>query len=319
MNRRSVGKQALHRVIGQSDEASAAAVSAPHPAASPCLSGFGILAASAAGQPALELPGLVASNPASSTPQPWPPGRTLISGPALLSLVQISERDRLIAEYVDRGGGWPVTSSCENAAFFTFLVSRLPDPSHAFSLCLLELALTRARLGAETFVEPEYRKAQGRSKADLRLCLEHEAWSCIDRAMQGRTATANWAHIERAAWDGVESAIWDGIEREAWIRLDCEAWQILERSARNRIQHGLYASLVWFHAEPESVLRALHGAPPPPVGEQAFPVLCGPGVPNLCRAATKAEAALWARLPADDTAPEPVERLLAEGIVRYTD
>jgi hypothetical protein len=28
---------------------------------------------------------------------------------------------------------------------------------------------------------------------------------------------------------------------------------------------------------------------------------------------------LWASLPTDDTAPDLVERLLAEGIVKYTD
>jgi hypothetical protein len=131
--------------------------------------------------------------------------------------------------------------------------------------------------------------------------------------------TESWDHIEHSVWDGVERAIWDGIEREARGRAECEAWRILERSARNRIERGLYASLVWFHAEPEAVVRALHGAAPPPVSSPAYPILFGPGVPNLCRAATPEEVVLWASLPADDTAPDLVERLLAEGIVGYTD
>jgi hypothetical protein len=93
----------------------------------------------------------------------------------------------------------------------------------------------------------------------------------------------------------------------------------VERSVRNRIEHGPDASLVWFHAEPGSVLQALHSAHLPPVGQPNWPLLFGPGVPNLCRAATAQEAALWARLPAEDQSPELVERLLAEGVVAYSD
>jgi hypothetical protein len=117
----------------------------------------------------------------------------------------------------------------------------------------------------------------------------------------------------------VEGAVWDGIERDARNRLEYDAWQIVERSARNRIERGLYASLVWFHAEPEAVLGALHGATPPPVGTSMHPILFGPGIPNLCRTATPEEVVLWASLPADDTAPDLVERLLAEGVVDYAE
>jgi hypothetical protein len=243
----------------------------------------------------------------------------MMSGLAILMLVPLSERQGLIAEYVGRGDGWPVLSASENTALLEFLASRLAEPSHAFSLCRMEIALTRAWLGAEVFVEPEYRSVQGRTVRDMRARIEHEAWGCIERAMQGRVTTDTWDHIERTAWDSVEGAVWDGIEREARGRVECEAWQILELSARNRIERGLYASLVWFHAEPGSVLRALHGARLPPVGKPAYPMLFGPGVPNLCRAATPEEVVLWASLPADDTAPDLVERLLAEGIVRYTE
>ncbi len=200
-----------------------------------------------------------------------------------------------------------------------FLASRLPDPSHAYSLGRMEIALTRARLGAEIFVEPEYRSVQARSRRDIQTHIEHAAWDCIERAMQAPGVTESWGHIERSVWDSVEGAIWDGIEREARGHAECEAWQILERSARNRLERGLYASLVWFHAEPEAVVSALHGAALPPVGGPAYPILFGPGVPNLCRAATPEEVVLWASLPADDTAPDLVERLLAEGIVGYTD
>jgi hypothetical protein len=320
MNRLPVGKQAAQRLIDQRGETSTqvAEISAGHAASHPV--GCGMTAELAAGQPGLghcvtgESTNLIVPVRQSSR-QAW----ATISGPTILLLVPATARRRLIAEYVGQGGAWPVSSPSENATLLEFLASRLPDPSHALSLSRMEVALSRAALGAEVFVEPEYRSVQERSKRDMRTRFEHEAWGCIERALHGRIVTETWAHIERTAWDSVHGAVWDGIEREARIHLERDAWQIIERSARNRIEHGLHASLVWFHAEPEAVLRALHGAPLPPVGKPAYPVLFGPGVPNLCRSATPEEVVLWASLPTDDTAPDLVERLLAEGIVNYTD
>jgi hypothetical protein len=246
-------------------------------------------------------------------------GGTILSGVMILQLVPDTLRQRLIADFVEHGGGWPVLSAAENITLLQFLALRLPDPSHAYSLCRMEIALACASTGAEIFVEPEYRSVQGQSKRDMAARIEAEAWACIQRAMQAGAATGTWDHIERAAWVGVAGAVWDGVGRDARSRLECEAWQIVARSARNRIERGRYASLVWFHAEPETVLSALHGATSPPVGKPAYPVLCGPGVPNLCRTATTEEASLWQRLPSDDTAPDLVERLLSEGIVQYSD
>jgi hypothetical protein len=316
MNRRSDGKQAVPRRISPRGETSADVVeiSARRPAvrAGTC----GAATASAAAQTDLELARIVVMKPLW---QSLRRDRTTISGPAILMLVADTEGQQLIAEYTGEGGAWPVASSAENATLLDFLASRLPNPSHALSLCRMEVALTRAALGAEVFVEPEYRSVPERSKRDVRMRIEHEAWSCIERAIHGRVAGESWDHIERTSWDSVEGAVWDGIEREARLRLECDAWQIIEHSARNRIERGAYASLVWFYAEPGSVLRALQGAPLPPVGAPAFPVLFGPGIPNLCRAATPDEMVLWASLPADTTTPDMAERLLAEGIVEYTD
>ncbi len=330
MNRRPDGKQTVQRLIDkrggdqrsgdQRGGASAdlAEVSVRHVAAG---SGGRGATASLPGCHPVRLRSVTSDSarPIDLAPRSWRQSLTMMSGLEILMLVPFAERHDLIAEYVDRGGGWPVLSASENAALLEFLASRLPDPSHACSLCLMEIALTRARLGAEIFVEPEYRSVQGRSRQDIQAHIEHAAWGCIERALQGPAVTESWDHIEHSVWDSVEAAVWDGIEREARGRAECEAWRILERSARNRIEPGRYASLVWFHAEPEAVLRALHGAPPPAVGRPAYPILFGPGVPNLCRAATPEEVVLWASLPTDDTAPDLVERLLAEGIVRYTD
>ncbi len=243
----------------------------------------------------------------------------LIDAGAILLLVPAAERQCLVAEYLGRGGAWPVSGSQESTAFLEFLMPRLPDPSHALSLCRMERAMMRARAGAKRFVEPVYRMIRLNNGSDVRGRIELEAWGCIERALQAYIATETWDHIERNVWESVESAVWDGVEREARGRLECQVWEHLALSTRNRIERGPHASLVWFHAEPASALRALHGGPLPLLGEPRFPVLIGPGVPNLCRAATAAEVELWSGLPADDAAPDLVERLLSEGIVVYTE
>jgi hypothetical protein len=314
MNRRTVGKQAVQRPISQ--HGGVAELSAYRSAVQP--RGRSLTAALTATQPALGR-FLTGTNATPIGPLPCRRGTTMISAPVILQLIPASYQQRLIAEFVDCGGGWPVSSPSEDATLLEFLASRLPAPSHALSVCRMEVALTRARLGAATFVEPEYRSIQGASRRDVRARIEHEAWGCIERAMQGCVVTESWDHIEHSARDSVEGAIWDGVEREARLRLEYDAWQIVERSARNRVERGLYASLVWFHADPEAVLRALHGAPPPPVGTPSYPIVFGPGVPGLCRVAMPEEVVLWASLPTDDTAPALIERLLAEGIVKYTD
>jgi hypothetical protein len=318
MNRRPVGKQAAQCLINQRGETSAGVVerTACRSAAKP--RSYGRTAALAATQPATVGRFLIGMS-ANAASRSCRLGTTMISAPMILQLIPAADRQRLIAEYLERGGAWPVSSSSENATLLQFLGSRLPAPSHALSLCRMEVALTRARLGAAIFVEPEYRSTQQRSSRDVQARIEHEAWACIERALQGRVVTESWDHIERTSWDSVEGAIWNGTEREARLRLEADAWQIVKQSVRNRIERGSYASLVWFHADPEAVLRALHGSPPPAVGTPSYPIVFGPGIPNLCRRATPEEVVLWASLPTDDTAPDLVERLLAEGIVKYTD
>jgi hypothetical protein len=56
----------------------------------------------------------------------------------------------------------------------------------------------------------------------------------------------------------------------------------------------------------------------PPVGEPTCPLLFAPGLPNLYRLATQAEAVLWAMLPAHDVPFDVVEPLLTEGAVIRT-
>lgn len=175
----------------------------------------------------------------------------MVAARTVLRLVPAPERRRLVAEYVDAGGGLEMFLPAENEAFLRFLEPRLKDPSHPLSLCRMDRALTRARVGAETFESRERLSGLG-------------------------------------------------------------------RSAGYRIERGPHASLVWFHADPEAVLKALHGAPCPPVSQPTCPLLFAPGLPHLYRLATQAEAVLWPMLPSYDVPFDVVEPLLAEGAVIRT-
>lgn len=177
----------------------------------------------------------------------WCKGRAITAAREVLTMLTDTDRRRLLDEYVDRGGGLAFFLPAESEAFLAFLAPRLPDPSHALSLCRMDQALALARAGVATFVPPR---------------------------------------------EGVPGG---------------------------RVKPGRHAALVWFYADPSAILRALQSGSPPPVGAPDHAVLVGPGLPNLFRMATEEEAALWARLPATEAAPDLLERLLAEGVVAYSE
>src|ERR1019366_2035610 len=216
---------------------------------------------------------------AGSRSTAWSEDRTMIAVRGILTLVPQAERRRLIAEDANRFDGLTIFQPDEKEAFLAFLAARLPNPSHALTFCYMNQALIRAHSGAEAFVGPGDRTIRAR----------------IDRTLRDR------------------------IEHEVWGRIEREAWQCIERAVRGRVEKGQHATLVWFHADPDAVFGALDGAAPPPVGEPAYPRLFAPGLRHLWRARTAEEAALWARLPTDDIAPESIERLLAEGAIKYAE
>jgi hypothetical protein len=84
------------------------------------------------------------------------------------------------------------------------------------------------------------------------------------------------------------------------------------------VRRGRYASLVWFHAAPGAVVAALTGGKLPPVGPPDHPMLFAPGLTDLFRIATKAEAAFWARLPRTDAPTALITPLLMEGVLEYS-
>jgi hypothetical protein len=140
----------------------------------------------------------------------------------------------------------------------------------------------------------------------------------MDRAKDNREIGRAKENLEmhppdRDVWEPGNDDNWNRTIRE---RIDYQAWGQVGRSMRLRIERGPRAALVWFHADPEAVLKALYGGPVPALGEPTYPLLFAPGLPHLYRAATAEEVALWNRLPMEDAvADATVERLLAEGII----
>ena len=87
----------------------------------------------------------------------WCEGRARMAARAVLMLMPAIERQRLVSEYVDQGGGLDWFQATERENFLAFLTSRLPDPSHALTICRTSQALAQARRGASTFVPPQQR------------------------------------------------------------------------------------------------------------------------------------------------------------------
>ena len=84
----------------------------------------------------------------------WCEGRAFLAARAVLMLLPVSDRQCLVREYVDGGGGLAWFAAAETEAFLAFLAPRLPNPSHAQTACRVGQALARARKGALTFAPP---------------------------------------------------------------------------------------------------------------------------------------------------------------------
>lgn len=85
----------------------------------------------------------------------WCAGRAAKSAQLTLSLRPAEERQRLLDDWVNSGGGTPSFFTAEAAAFLEFLAERLPCPSHALTVCRVEQATLRARDGAIRFAVPD--------------------------------------------------------------------------------------------------------------------------------------------------------------------
>jgi hypothetical protein len=110
----------------------------------------------------------------------WCEGRSTIAAREVLTLLPEEDRQRLVGEYVDQGGGLEWFLATESEKIMAFLAPRLPDPSHALTLCRMAQALAVARLGAATFIPPRLRSGMAR----------------VDR---GAHASLVWFHADPAA------------------------------------------------------------------------------------------------------------------------
>ncbi len=177
----------------------------------------------------------------------WCEGRSIIAARAVLKFMPDDDRQRLVKEYVDQGGGLAWFQATESERFLAFLAPRLPDPSHALTVCRMSQALARARRGSLTFVPP------------------------------GQPVGAG------------------------------------------SVRRGGHASLVWFHAHPDAIMMPLNGGKLPPVGPPGHPVLFAPGIQNLFRMATEAEAAVWTTLAIADAPSDLIATLLMEGVLSHSE
>jgi hypothetical protein len=82
----------------------------------------------------------------------WCEGRSISAAQAVLRVMPDDDRQRLVSEYVNQGGGLEWFLSSESEKFLSFLAERLPEPSHALTVCRMSQALAHARLGALMFV-----------------------------------------------------------------------------------------------------------------------------------------------------------------------
>lgn len=91
----------------------------------------------------------------ASIQRSWCESRAATGARLTLSILPLAERRKLICEWVDSGGGTNSFFAAEAAAFLEFIAQRIPDPSHALSLCRLEQAVLRAEAVAAQFVPPD--------------------------------------------------------------------------------------------------------------------------------------------------------------------
>jgi hypothetical protein len=95
----------------------------------------------------------------------WCSGRAAKAAYLTLSILPSEQRDLLLQEWVDSGGGTHSFVGAEAEAFLTFIASRLPDPSHELPICRMELAALRSNEGSLHFEQPQL------SRIDYATCF----------------------------------------------------------------------------------------------------------------------------------------------------
>ncbi len=110
----------------------------------------------------------------------WCEGRAARAARMTLSTLPPEQRQQLLNEWLSTGGGTNSFFASEAEAFLGFIAPRLPDPSHALTLCRVEQAVYRANSAAATFRPP-----------DLSTLRDPDALLCV-----GRYASLVWFSAE---------------------------------------------------------------------------------------------------------------------------
>jgi hypothetical protein len=84
----------------------------------------------------------------------WCAGRAAKAAFLTLSILPEETRRLLLHQWTSLGGGTRSFVGAESEAFLQFISRHLPDPSHEFTVCMLELAALRASEGARHFERP---------------------------------------------------------------------------------------------------------------------------------------------------------------------
>jgi len=84
----------------------------------------------------------------------WCEGRAATTARHTLSILSAKERQGILADWVDQGAGTRSFVASEAEAFLEFIASRLPNPSHARTLCRVEQAAYRASSQEGSFEPP---------------------------------------------------------------------------------------------------------------------------------------------------------------------
>jgi hypothetical protein len=84
----------------------------------------------------------------------WCAGRAAKAAFLTLSMLPEATRRRLLNEWTGLGGGTQSFVAAESAAFLEFISRHLENPSHEFTVCMLEMAALRANEGAQHFARP---------------------------------------------------------------------------------------------------------------------------------------------------------------------
>ena len=84
----------------------------------------------------------------------WCTGRAAKAAYLTLSILPRAQRDLLLEEWVNSGGGTHSFVGAESEAFLDFIASRLLGPSHELTICRMEQAALRSSEGSLHFMRP---------------------------------------------------------------------------------------------------------------------------------------------------------------------